>query len=251
MKFVALLSGGKDSCYAMHLIARENSDNKLVALANLKPSESGKELDSYMYQTVGQDVLELQAKALNVPLYQRIIRGKPVNQQMEYNSPVDGDEVEDLYELLSDVRRDLEFDAVSCGAIHSNYQRLRAENVCSRLSIKLLSPLWGRNQIELLKEMIDSGIEALLIKTAALGLDPRQYLGQKIDQSLLKKLIESNEKYQLNVCGEGGEYESMTIGCPMFQNKKIIIDEYEIVDDGNDNQIVQVSYLKPIRMHLQ
>ncbi|OTF69572.1 ATP-binding domain-containing protein 4-like protein, partial [Euroglyphus maynei] len=155
MKFVALLSGGKDSCYAMHLIS-SNGQNELVAVANLKPHESGKETDSYMYQTVGQDVLELHAKALNVPLYQRVIRGKPVHQAMEYNSPVDGDEVEDLYELLCDIRRDIEFDAVSCGAIHSNYQRLRAENVCQRLGIKLLSPLWGRDQIELLNEMIDS-----------------------------------------------------------------------------------------------
>lgn len=250
MKFVALLSGGKDSCYAMHLIA-SNEDNELVAIANLKPSESGKEIDSYMYQTVGQDVLELQAKALNVPLYQRVIRGKPVNQAMEYNSPVVGDEVEDLYELLSDIRHDIEFDAVSCGAIHSNYQRLRAENVCSRLDIQLLSPLWGRDQTELLREMIDSGIEAILIKTAALGLNPCQYLGRKIDYNLYEKLVQLNQKYQLNVCGEGGEYESMTIGCPMFKNKKIIIDEYHVVDDGHDDQIASVSYLKPIRMHLE
>lgn len=51
MKVVALVSGGKDSCYAMYLAAKEG--HEVVALANLLPQETDPdELDSYMYQTV-------------------------------------------------------------------------------------------------------------------------------------------------------------------------------------------------------
>jgi len=37
------------------------------------------------------------------------------------------------------------------------------------LNLKVLAYLWRREQQELLSEMIDSGMEAILIKTAALG----------------------------------------------------------------------------------
>jgi diphthamide synthase (EF-2-diphthine--ammonia ligase) len=51
MKVVALISGGKDSCYAMQLA--QQAGHELVALANLlPPPESPDDLHSYMYQTV-------------------------------------------------------------------------------------------------------------------------------------------------------------------------------------------------------
>ena len=69
------------------------------------------ELDSYLYQTVGQDAIELVAQALDVPLYSGYITGSAVEQGPEYggresqNSGVQpGDETEDLYALLSSVK---------------------------------------------------------------------------------------------------------------------------------------------------
>jgi diphthine-ammonia ligase len=50
---------------------------------------------------------------------------------MQYNQVQEGDEVEDLYKLLLKVKQaHPEVTAVACGAIFSNYQRLRVENVC-------------------------------------------------------------------------------------------------------------------------
>lgn len=69
------------------------------------------ELDSYLYQTVGQDAIEFVAQALDVPLYRRVISGAAVEQGSEYGgrepsqaSGVSGDETEDLYALLSTVK---------------------------------------------------------------------------------------------------------------------------------------------------
>ena len=45
------------------------------------------------------------------------------------------------------------------------------ESVCSRLGLVSLSYLWRRDQSELLQEMIDCGVEAAIIKCAALGLE--------------------------------------------------------------------------------
>lgn len=66
-----------------------------------------------MYQTVGQDAIHLVARALEVPLYRRVITGSAVEQGSEYGSRngsardaggVRGDETEDLYELLLSVK---------------------------------------------------------------------------------------------------------------------------------------------------
>lgn len=72
------------------------------------PSE---ELDSYLYQTVGQDAIEFVARALDVPLYRRVISGTALVQESEYGGRdarerggVDGDETEDLYALLAHVK---------------------------------------------------------------------------------------------------------------------------------------------------
>ena len=40
---------------------------------------------------------------------------------------------------------------------------------CQRLGLTSLAYLWRRDQSELLKEMIDSGVSAILIKVASMG----------------------------------------------------------------------------------
>jgi diphthamide synthase (EF-2-diphthine--ammonia ligase) len=64
-----------------------------------------------MYQSVGTNLVPLIAQALRKPLYQRIIRGKPISTSLSYGATerggrqhgTSGDETEDLLELLKDV----------------------------------------------------------------------------------------------------------------------------------------------------
>ena len=69
------------------------------------------EIDSFLYQTVGQDAIEFVAQALDVPLYRKTIVGTAVAQGAEYgdrmantSGGVRGDETEDLFDLLSIVK---------------------------------------------------------------------------------------------------------------------------------------------------
>ena len=57
MKVVALISGGKDSCFNMLRCMEEGHD--VVCLANLHPPEGTSELDSYMYQSVGSEGVQV------------------------------------------------------------------------------------------------------------------------------------------------------------------------------------------------
>ncbi|XP_014285680.1 uncharacterized protein [Halyomorpha halys] len=243
MKVVALISGGKDSCYNMLQCVMAGHD--IVALANLKP-ESKDELDSYMYQTVGHQGVELYAEAMNIPLFRQPTHGVAYYNEKHY-TPTPEDEVEDLYQLLLNVKENIEIEAVSVGAVLSDYQRLRVENVCSRLGLVSLAYLWRRDQAELLQEMIDSNIDAIIIKVAALGLDPSKHLGLKISE-IQSHLVKMNEKYGLNICGEGGEYETFTLDCPLFC-KSLVIDDFETVIHSNDG-IAPVGYLNFTRLRL-
>lgn len=244
MKVLALVSGGKDSCFNMMKCVE--SGHEIVALAHLKPKDSD-EIDSYMYQSVGHEIVDHYAEAMGLPLFEGDIVGKPYNQASEYEV-TEGDEVEDLFKLMTWAKEAVDYEAVSVGAIFSDYQRVRVLNVCDRLGVKMLAYLWHRDQAQLLREMLDCGIHAILIKVAALGLEPHKHLGKTLAE-IYDHMIAMEKKYGLNVCGEGGEYETATLDCPLFR-KRIVVDESKVVIHSDD-AFAPVGYLKIKRMHLE
>ncbi|TFK75784.1 hypothetical protein BDN72DRAFT_929761 [Pluteus cervinus] len=246
MKYVALLSGGKDSCF--NLVHCSRNGHELIAAASLGPEPGKEELDSYLYQTVGQDAIEFVAQALEVPLYRRIIVGGAVSQGSEYGGRkakesvgVHGDETEDLFDLLTLVKsHHPDVQGVSVGAILSNYQRVRVEHVCRRLGLTPLCYLWQRDQGELLSEMIEAGMEAVLIKVAGIGLTAK-HLGSSLSE-MQSTLIKLNQLYGSHICGEGGEYESLTLDCPLFKRRIILKDVETVIH--SDNDFASVAYLR-------
>lgn len=237
MKVVALVSGGKDSCFnILHCLSQ---GHELIALANLRPADPKvQELDSFMFQTVGHDALDLYSEVIGVPMYRGDIHGKSVNQELVYKTTQD-DEIEDLYKLLLEVKENHpEVDAVSVGAILSSYQRTRVENVCQRLGLTSLAFLWQRDQLELMTEMVQSSMDARIIKVAAVGLT-EAHLGQSLKE-IFPTLLRLNQRFQVHICGEGGEFETLVLDAPFFVKKLVISKSEKVV--SND----QVAYLKPV-----
>ena len=71
------------------------------------------------------------------------------------------DEVEDMFVLLSEVKRQIpSITAVSSGAIASDHQRLRVESICSRLGLVSLAFLWKQDQTSLLQEMVNPSFKS-------------------------------------------------------------------------------------------
>ncbi|KAF9609818.1 hypothetical protein IFM89_018672 [Coptis chinensis] len=248
MKVVGLVSGGKDSCYAMMKCLEYG--HEIVALANLMPLDDAvDELDSHMYQTVGHQIVVSYAECMGLPLFRRRIHGSTRHQKLSYRM-TRGDEVEDMLILISEVKRQVpSITAVSSGAIASDYQRLRVENVCSRLGLVSLAYLWKQDQSLLLQEMISKGIAAILVKVAALGLDPAKHLGKEIAY-MQQHLLRLKELYGSNVCGEGGEYETLTFDCPLFTTARVVLDGFEVVLHSSDS-IAPVGVLHPTTFHLE
>lgn len=259
MKFVALISGGKDSCY--NILHCQRQGHELVALANLRPIDTDKqELDSFMFQTVGHDIVSLYENCTGLPLFRKEIHPK-TSKNVELNyTPTKDDEIEVLYQLLSEVKQSIpDLQAVSVGAILSSYQRTRVEDVCGRLGLVVLSYLWQRSQLELMTEMCSMSkqedelntsesckLDARIIKVAAIGLDNTD-LGKSLPQ-LFPKMLKLNTQYEVHICGEGGEFESMVLDAPFFRKGFLkleeVIDTTDNENDGVYNAQLKVKFQK-------
>lgn len=196
MRLTSLFTGGKDSVYATHLALE--SGEKVTYLVSMRP----RRLDSWMFHSVNLHLVPFSAEALGIPLTQAETSG------------VKEREVEDLKRVLS--RMNVE--GVVLGAIASSYQRTRIEWVCRELNLVPVMPLWGREPVRLLKEMIDSGLVIMVTAVAALGLD-ETWLGRTLDYGALEELVDLNRRYGVNVCGEGGEMETLVLDAPFFRKR--------------------------------
>lgn len=220
MDFVALVSGGKDSIYTVCKLIDEG--HRLVALVHIFTTEGYS--DSYMYQTVGTEAVVCLDQCLNVPIYCFKSKCKAIHTGLEYSECIE-DEVEDLYNALRVVLEKHSFQALSSGAIHSTYQKNRVQNVCKRLNLSSLAPLWKKDQKELLEEMIEYGIDARIIKVASPSLG-KECLN--LDLREIKEYMDNKKfKYEMNYCGEGGEFETLVLDCRHFK-KKIVVGSYEV-----------------------
>lgn len=231
LNVVCLISGGKDSLFSI-LHCLQNGHN-VVALANLHPpatttSGANEDLDSYMYQTVGYKVIPLYEEALGLPLYRQEIAGSAVNQSKHYGQAAEKgsqDETEDLVPLLLNVKsHHPEMNAVSTGAILSDYQRTRVESVAVRLGLTPLSFLWQwpnlppHSQTTLLEDMSTAGQDSRIIKVASGGLDSSFLWCNVADPRTMHRIEKAVKRFGSGddgaVLGEGGEYETLAVAGP-------------------------------------
>lgn len=218
----------------------------MVALANLHPpaDRSGNrvdDLDSYMYQTIGHSIIPLYEQALGLPLYREEISGTHVNQDRSYGPMAAGfeDETEALIPLLRKVKAaHPEVNAVSTGAILSDYQRTRVESVATRLGLTPLAYLWQwpnlppHAQSSLLEDMATVGQDSRIIKVASGGLDESFLWNNVADLQTIRRLEKAAGRFGSPsdgaVLGEGGEYETLAIAGPApLWKGRILVNEDE------------------------
>jgi len=85
-----------------------------------------------------------------------------------------------------------------------------------------------------MREILEKGFEIVFSSVAAEGLDEK-WLGKKITENDVDKL---SKKTGLNVAGEGGEFESLVLDCPLFNKKIKIINSKVIKEDENTARLV-------------
>jgi uncharacterized protein (TIGR00290 family) len=112
------------------------------------------------------------------------------------------------------------------------------DKLCTELELVHFAPLWGQDREELLFNMVDSRMEIIFSAVAAFGLD-ESWLGKPLDFDRVNRLKKLNEKYRVDICGEGGEYESLVVDAPWFKQRIKINDAVKIWDGVSGRYIIK------------
>ncbi|MDH3365625.1 MAG: diphthine--ammonia ligase [Thermoplasmata archaeon] len=201
----ALFSGGKDSTYAVYLLQQQGWD--VVSLLTVIPRKEG----SFMFHHPNAEWTSLQSEALGIPLK---------------TAGSDAEEEKELHDLETLMWGE-DVDAFVSGAIASDYQWSRINEICDKLDRPLHSPLWRKPQRAIVEDMLDAGFKMIIVGTFAQGLD-ESWLGREITTEALDELAELERRYGISVSGEGGEIETFVTDAPNFMTP-IRIDEAEKV----------------------
>jgi len=195
MKFAALISGGKDSSFAIYKALQEG--HEVTHLVTIKPANP----DSYMFHSANIHLTGLISQATGIPLISETSSGEKEK------------ELEDLKKAL----QGLEVEGVVAGAIESEYQASRVRRICEELGLTMYAPLWHREPESLLKEMI-SCMDIRMVKVAAAGMD-ESWLGRRFDEKMIEELKALHKRYRIHIAGEGGEYETLVLDAPYYRKR--------------------------------
>ena len=208
MKIASLFSGGKDSVFALYKAVQAGYE--VACLITIK----SKRTDSYMFHIPNIEFAELQAKALEIPVVYMSSSG------------VKEKELEDLKEAMKIAKKKYNIQGLVSGALASKYQSSRIKKLCDELDLISINPLWGIDEEQYLGDLIKTKFNVIITGIAADGLN-KSWLGRKIDNECIEDLKKINEKNKIHIAGEGGEYETFVLDCPLFK-KKIKIANSEI-----------------------
>ncbi len=183
-------SGGKDSCFAlMQAIHQGYSPKILLNVLN----EEGKISRSH---GIPSSLLQAQADAAGLPIH--LISSNWKEYEPHFVNALL--QLKKTYQLSHAVFGDIDLQA------HRDWE----EKVCTAAGLTAVLPLWQQNRKALVMEMIDSGIETIIVScNTVMG---EKFLGKKISADLVEEL----EALGVDACGENGEFHTFVVNCPLF-----------------------------------
>lgn len=203
-------STGKDSAFALYQL-RTRTDIEVTGLLTTVTEDYNR----VSMHAVREELLELQAKSLGIPLYKVKIPSKCTNEIYELRMKAAINEAKKLH--------------ISCMAFGDLFlediRKYRVEKL-KDTGIEPLFPLWNLPTKELANEIINSGFKAVITCIDPKVL-PESFAGREYDQKFLADL-----PTQVDPCGENGEFHTFIYDGPIF-NKPIPIHVGErILRDG-------------------
>ncbi len=196
MKLGVLFSGGKDSVLAVDYAMKKEEVSCLVTIMSKNDA-------SYMFHTPNIHITKYQSKAMGMPHIVGVTAGTKEEELM------------DLKNAISEAKSRFGITGIVTGAIESVYQAIRVQKVCHDLDMHCFNPLWQKDQMELLREILDEGYQVIISGVFAYPLE-KKWLGRIIDESIIAELEELQKEHQINPSGEGGEIETTVLNGPIF-----------------------------------
>ena len=203
-------SSGKDSAWLLHTL-RAMPDVDIGALLTTV-NEDARRVAMHAVRT---DLLEAQASALGIPLWQVPIPHRCPNETYER---VMGDTVRQA--VIGG------YTQIAFGDLFLEDVRRYREDRLAGSGLTPIFPLFGADTTALAREMVAAGLRARLTCIDPAQLD-RSFAGREFDANLLRDLPPS-----VDPCGERGEFHSFAYAGPMFGRKVPIAPGVVVERDG-------------------
>ncbi|MEK6817183.1 MAG: diphthine--ammonia ligase, partial [Nanoarchaeota archaeon] len=220
MKLGILFSGGKDSVYSAYLA--KNQGYKLTCLISI----FSKNPESYMFHTPSIEQVKKQADVMGIPL---IVQKTPGHKE---------EELKDLEKAIQKAIKKYKIDGIVTGAIQSIYQSSRIQKICDKLRIECFNPIWQKDEEEYLHELLKNKFKVIITGVFAYPLD-ESWLGREINQEFIRDVKKINENCKIHLAGEGGEFETFVINCPLFKKELNLLNKI-IFSTGKNSCKIEV-----------
>jgi len=207
MKLAALFSGGKDSTYSIYLAKHQGHDVKCVLSVFPKSDES------HLLHHPNMKWTSLQSESMKIPQI-----------TIESSSDETSTELELIEKILVRAQNEYNVEGIVHGGIKSNFQKNNFENLCQKLNLKSLAPLWESEPKQYLDDLVSSNFVFIITSVSSGGLDD-SWLGKKIGKEEIKELHHLSKKFGFNLNFEGGEAETFVLNCPLFSHPIEILKE--------------------------
>jgi ABC transporter with metal-binding/Fe-S-binding domain ATP-binding protein len=212
MKLASLFSGGKDSTYSIFLAKKQGHEIKCLLSVFPKSDES------HLLHHPNLQWTNLQSQSMQIP-------------QLTIKSELDepDNEINSLEEILIQAIDEYHIEGLVHGGIQSQFQKEKFENLCNKLNLKSIAPLWNRNPLEYMNELISSNFVFIITSVSSGGLDD-SWLGKIITKNDIDNLYVLSQKFGFNLNFEGGEAETFVVDCSLFSHAIKIIQGKKIWD---------------------
>ena len=212
MKLASLFSGGKDSMYSIFLAKKQGHEIKCLLSVFPKSDES------HLLHHPNLQWTNLQSQSMQIP-------------QLTIKSELDetDNEINSLEKILIQAIDEYQIEGLVHGGIQSQFQKEKFENLCNKLNLKSIAPLWNRNPLEYMNELISSNFVFIITSVSSGGLDD-SWLGKIITKNDIDTLYVLSQKFGFNLNFEGGEAETFVVDCSLFSHAIKIIQGKKIWD---------------------
>ena len=212
MKLASFFSGGKDSTYSIFLAKKQGHEIKCLLSVFPKSDES------HLLHHPNLQWTHLQSQSMQIP--QLTIKSESDETDNEINS---------LEKILIRSIDEYQIEGLVHGGIQSQFQKEKFENLCNKLNLKSIAPLWNRKPLEYMNELISSNFVFIITSVSSGGLDD-SWLGKIITKNDIDTLYTLSQKFGFNLNFEGGEAETFVVDCPLFSHTIKIIEGKKIWD---------------------
>ena len=214
-------SSGKDSAWAFYTLYKQPEHYTVRGVFTTVT----KTFDRVSIHSTPSWVLKEQADKLGVPLYEIPIPYPCSNAQYE-------GAIREFLERIKAIPDDLGAQYFAFGDLFLEDIRKYREDQLRGTGFTPIFPVWGRDTAALAREMIDSGVRAIV---TALNptMVPEEFAGRWFDSEFLEDLPEG-----VDPLGENGEFHTCVVDGPMFsapiEAKRGRIVKRNIVSASND-----------------